>query len=553
MKKQIIALCLFSTLLASAQLPTFKITNKVIATIDKKLFGQFLEKPSWEGEIGGDGAINQKTGKVLPDVLAYLKEMNIPIIRYPGGTDIDYYQWYNLIDNVPGKHAKRPAYRNYSGSGKVTADNRLGLDEFLTLCTELKTEPLLVVNIGDAFFKKMSIDEAAQSAAGFVAYCNSKVGSTVSKGMIDWAAVRARNGHPKPYKITYFEVGNEIQYFKTMKEKDLNDTIVNHYIKCLEATVNAMLAIDPTIKIITDGEVKEVSEQIKQKLGNKISYLACHFYVPWNIDEVKSDTTKIDVKTLSETDVWNAWVSTPYINPETGLSYFPKTGKYNHAADGGYELAITEWNWNGWWGKKAALNAALNSRFAKGIGAAGFLHAMMRDAGRMKIGCQSMLVGNVWDINAIRVDTTGEKPARFFPTGKVTTLLSKHHGPQLLEMSTEHQSYYVQPYRMTCLEPAPKVAYIDAVASRNNTTLFVSFINRDYNNDTTVELDLSDFKASSDYSMQIFTTDDVKSKELGYFKSEHKWSDNKKLFKLLLPKHSVTVFEIKIHNSSKAN
>ncbi|MEI7501650.1 MAG: hypothetical protein WCJ61_00045 [Paludibacter sp.] len=545
MRKLFLYICVLANLLVSAQQPTFKINNKVTATIDNKLFGQFMEKPSWEGEIGGDGAIDKKTGKVLPDVLAYLKDMNIPIIRYPGGTDIDYYQWYNLIDNVPGKHAKRPAYRNYSGSGKVTADNRLGLDAFLALCTELKTEPLLVVNIGDAFFKKMSIEEAAQSAAGFVAYCNSKVGTKLPKGMIDWPAVRTKNGHPKPYKITYFEVGNEIQYFKTMKEKGVNDTIVNHYMKCLEATVNAMLAIDPTIKIITDGEVKEVSEQIKQKLGNKISYLACHFYVPWGIDEVKSDTTKINVKSLSETDIWNAWVATPYINPETGLSYFPKTGKYNHAADGGYDLAITEWNWNGWWGKKAG-DAALNSRFAKGIGVAGFLHAMMRDGGRMKIGCQSMLVGNVWDINAIRVDTTGKKAARFFPTGKVTTLMAKYHGTQLLEMSATNQLFYPQPYKMTCLEPAPKVAYIDAVASRNKTTLFVSFISRDYNNDSTVELDLSDFKASKDYTQHIFTTDNVKTNELGFFKDELKTSGNKKLYKIVLPKHSVSIVEIKI-------
>ena len=545
MRKLFLYICILANLLVSAQQPTFKINNKVTATIDNKLFGQFMEKPSWEGEIGGDGAIDKNTGKVLPDVLAYLKDMNIPIIRYPGGTDIDYYQWYNLIDNVPGKHAKRPAYRNYSGSGKVTADNRLGLDAFLALCTELKTEPLLVVNIGDAFFKKMSIEEAAQSAAGFVAYCNSKVGTKLPKGMIDWPAVRTKNGHPKPYKITYFEVGNEIQYFKTMKEKGVNDTIVNHYMKCLEATVNAMLAIDPTIKIITDGEVKEVSEQIKLKLGNKISYLACHFYVPWGIDEVKSDTTKIDVKTLSETDIWNAWVSTPYINPKNGMSYFPKTGKYNHAADGGYELAITEWNWNGWWGKKVG-DAALNSRFAKGIGVAGFLHAMMRDAGRMKIGCQSMLVGNVWDINAIRVDTTGKKTARFFPTGKVTSLMAKHHGTQLLEISATNQTFYSQPYKMTCLKPAPKVAYIDAVASRNNTTLFVSFINRDYNNDTTLELDLSDFKATTNYKQHTFTTDNVKNNELGFFKNEQKTSDDKKLFKIVLPKHSVSIFEINI-------
>ena len=313
-KSAIVLFIFISISMCYAQTPQFKINNKVTATIDDNLFGQFMEKPSWEGEIGGDGAIDKKTCKVSPDVLAYLKEMHIPIIRYPGGTDVDYYQWFNLIDNVTGHHAKRPSYRNYSGKNNVTADNRLGLDAFMTLCAEIKTKPLLVVNIGDAFFKKISIEEAAKNAAGMVAYCNNKVGDKVPIGVLDWASIRAKNGHPAPYHVKYFEVGNEIQYFKNLKEKGANDSIISHYMNCLEATVNAMLAIDPTIKIITDGEVKEVSEQIRARLGNKITYLACHFYVPWNIGEVKLDTTKIAISTLTENEIWNAWVATPIID-----------------------------------------------------------------------------------------------------------------------------------------------------------------------------------------------------------------------------------------------
>jgi len=547
MKKLVLLAFIFSTIFAFGQLPTFKISKKVIADIDDKLFGQFMEKPSWDGEIGGDGAIDKKTGSVSPDVLAYLKEMKIPIIRYPGGTDVDYYQWYNLIDNVPGKHQKRPAYRNYSGTGKITSDNRLGLDAFLTLCSELKSEPLLVVNIGDAFFRKISIEESAKNAAGFVAYCNSKVGTKVSEGMPpDWPAIRAKNGHTKPYNVRYFEIGNEIQLFKSMKEKDVNDSLVNHYVNCLEAIVNAMLDVDPNIKIITDGEIKEVSEQIKRRLGNKISYLACHYYLPWEINTVKLDTTTIDIKSLTQADIWNAWVATPYIHPETGQSYFPKTGKYNHAADAGYDLAITEWNWNGWWNKKILPDAALNSLFAKGIGAAGFIHAMMRDAGRMKIGCQSMLVGNVWDINAIRVDTTGKMKARFFPTGKVTTLYSKYHGNQLLEMSEKNQLFYTQPYKMNSIEAVPRVTYVDALASRNETTLYISFINRNFANDMDVEIDLSDFKTDSKYKQHIFTTNDMITNELGYFEDKTEKVKNHKPLIVHLPKHSLSIFEIKI-------
>jgi alpha-N-arabinofuranosidase len=528
------------------QVSEFKIMPQVTAGIDGKLFGQFMEKPSWGGEIGGDAAFDKNTGEVIPGVLGFLREMNIPIVRFPGGTDVDYYPWYNLIDNVPSLHQQRPAYRHYSGDKKVTSDNRLGLDKFMVLCEELNTEPLLVVNIGDAFFKNISIEEAAANAAGMVAYCNYETAAQLPKGMINWVDVRKKNGHPKPYKVKYFEVGNEPWLFFDRLPNDYNRAeVIAHYMNCLEAIVDAMRAVDPDIQIITDGEIKEVVEQMKSRMGNKIQYIAFHTYRPWDIKEVKKNGEAYPIKQMTETEIWNAWVSAPVNDAVSGMSRFPLVDSYARVSQSGYPLACTEWNWNGWWQGQALEDACLNSRFAKGIGAAGFIHALMRDAGNIKIGCQSMLVGNSWDITAIYVDTISNE-AKFFPTGKITGFYSKYHGDELLEMESKDLTFFNQPFELNWLKPSSKVAYVDALASRSKTKLYFHAINRDLNNDIEIKLDLSNFRIKSSYNHHKLLSSNVITDELGFFKDDKLTVDGP-VAKVVLPKHSVSILEFEIY------
>ncbi len=525
----------------------YKISPKVIAGIDDKLFGQFMEKPSWEGEIGGDAAIDKKTGKVLPQVMQYLKEMNLPVLRYPGGTDVDYYPWYNLIDRVPNRHEKRPAYRNFSGDMHYASDNRLGLDQFLLLCKELKSEPLLVVNIGDAFFKKITIAEATENAAGMVVYCNLKRNKSLPEGAADWVSVRKNNGQKNPFGVKYFEVGNEPWLFFDRMPKGYNRAeAIAHYMNCLEAIVNAMRAVDPSIQIITDGEIKEVCEQLKYRMGSKINFIAFHSYLPWGIGQVKLEGKTFPVNKMTENEIWNAWVSTPFMDSTTGLSAYPLQGSYAAVRQTGYPIACTEWNWNGWWQGQALEEASLNSRFAKGIGVAGFVHALMRDAAYIQIGNQSMLVGNKWDITAIHVDTLTNE-ARFFPTGKVLGFYSRYHGDQLLDLQTQNLTYFSQPFELSGIKPAPKVAFIDALATRSKNKLYFHAINRNYSNDMEISVDLSALKVKPEYVHHLFSSTDVKRDELGYFKDEKRQFKGSSI-KIVLPKHSVSILEFAIND-----
>jgi hypothetical protein len=151
---------------------------------------------------------------------------------------------------------------------------------------------------------------------------------------------------------------------------------------------------------------------------------------------------------------------------------------------------MTEWNWNGWWAVRDA-DVALRSQFAKGIGAASFLHAIMRQGDVIAIATQSMLVGRRWGITAIRVNDEAAVPPFMMPTGMVTMLYSLHHGGQMLAVDTSGAACYAQPFRMGNLGPADRVATVDVLATRSRHVLYVHMINRAFDRAQVVEIDCS--------------------------------------------------------------
>lgn len=481
----------FSAIAAAAPADqiTFVVKDKVIHRIDRRLFGQFMERPSWGREIGPEAALVPGTHRLQPEVIRLLQEMSIPILRFPGGTDVDYLDWQDMVDSPvgePGRGGERPISTGHKGD-KVT--NNFGYDEFLHVCEDLGAEAIVVVNLGDALLKKKPVDEAAMHAASLVAYCNAAVGADLPEGMADWPALRARNGRKEPYAVKYFQIGNETWAFLNQMKKVSPQGAEDTYVECLLAYVEAMRAVDPSIRIIID-DLPNVPERVRERRGATVQYLAVHRYLPWGIRKVTRDGTEVPVGTLTPADIWYAWVSAPGMD-EGGLSaYDPAT--FRTARELGYKVALTEWNWNGWWQHRGP-RPALDSSFAKGVGAAGFLHAMMRAGDVVEIGCQSMLVGSRWGITAVRADPAAQVPAYLMPTGQVTALYSKCHGENLLVVESVNVPTYEQPYRMGGALPRKKVVYVDALATASDKAVYFHAINRHFDEPMEVRIDLSAF------------------------------------------------------------
>lgn len=460
-----------------------QVLNKPLGAIDRRLFGQFMERPSW-GETGPEGALAPGTGQLLPAVVKLLEEMKIPIVRFPGGTDVDYLDWRDMVDNVPGREGGRPVSTGHKGD-QVT--NRFGYDEFLRLAERLGWDTIIVVNLADGLLGRRPIKEAALHAAGLVAYCNAAVGAKLPAGLPDWPAVRAKNGREKPYGVKYIQLGNEIWAFADrMKEKhgDRRDDV---HAECLREYERAIHAVDPSVTLIMDNN-EAVTAKVPDLAGKKIPLLAGHFYGPWGIKKVVRDGAEVPLEKLTAEEIWYAWVASPKIDAQ-GQSML-EANVWKAAPAVGCQVAVTEWNWNGGWGH-GPVRPALDSELAKGLGAAGFLHGLMRRADRAVIGTQSMLVGTGWGIAAVAVDRKGEQPPRIRASGMVTMLYSQHHGDRLLETSSSGVPFYNQPFEMGGIKPNARVAMIDALATASERAVYWHAINRSFDQALEVTLDVS--------------------------------------------------------------
>ncbi len=159
--------------------------------INKNIYGQFSEhlgRCIYEGLwVGKDSPIPNTNG-IRNDVVQALKELKIPVLRWPGGCFADEYHWKDGI----GDPESRPKMINTHWGG-VVENNHFGTHEFFELCEQLETEPYICGNVGSGSVQEMS---------EWVEYMT-------FDGVSPMAELRAKNGHEKPWKLKYFGVGNE--------------------------------------------------------------------------------------------------------------------------------------------------------------------------------------------------------------------------------------------------------------------------------------------------------------------------------------------------------
>jgi alpha-N-arabinofuranosidase len=161
-----------------------------------------------------------------PDVIRFLRDSHLPILRWPGGNFVSGYHWRDGV----GPADRRPTKPNYAWGDLET--NQFGTDEFMAFCQAVGCEPMICINAGDG---------TPQEAADWVQYCNGAV--TTPMG-----AMRAANGHPEPYQVRYWEVGNELwgrwQFHWTTAEGNVDRfTLFSQ----------AMLQADPSIRLSACG------------------------------------------------------------------------------------------------------------------------------------------------------------------------------------------------------------------------------------------------------------------------------------------------------------
>ncbi|MFB9454330.1 hypothetical protein [Streptomyces antimycoticus] len=134
------------------------------------------------------GMWDPKHNRPAPGIVGKIKKAGVGMIRYPGGTSSNLFNWRAAV----GPQESRG--RQVEGKQGDTADSRFGPDEYMAFVREVGATPQIM-----APFANSTPDEIAD----WVAYMNAPQGTT-------WGDLRARNGHPEPYGVRYWEIGNEL-------------------------------------------------------------------------------------------------------------------------------------------------------------------------------------------------------------------------------------------------------------------------------------------------------------------------------------------------------
>jgi len=165
-----------------------------------------------------------------PDTIKLMKKMNCGFLRLPGGNFISGYDWKNTI----GDPDKRPPTFDFAWS--AVQPNDVGVDELLVMCELMGVDPYWCVNSGFG---------EPRSGAELVEYVNGGADTAMGK-------LRAVNGHPEPYRVKYWNVGNEMYGHWQLGHMALEHYTIKHNLFAQE-----MRKVDPSIVIIASGAMPD--------------------------------------------------------------------------------------------------------------------------------------------------------------------------------------------------------------------------------------------------------------------------------------------------------
>lgn len=159
--------------------------------IQREIYGHFSEhlgRCIYGGIYVGDNKDIPNTNGMRNDVVAALRNIRVPVLRWPGGCFADEYHWKDGIG--PKDSRKKMINTNWGG---VVEDNSFGTHEFMELCRQLECEPYITMNVGSGTVQEM---------AEWVEYLTFDGSSPMSE-------LRRKNGHEEPWKVKYIGIGNE--------------------------------------------------------------------------------------------------------------------------------------------------------------------------------------------------------------------------------------------------------------------------------------------------------------------------------------------------------
>ncbi len=252
----------------AAQKARISVENgNIIGQVEKNVFGSFVEhlgRSVYYGIYEPEHRTADEFG-FRQDVMELVRELNVPIIRYPGGNFVSSYRWEDGIGPV----AERPA--RLDPNWRAVETNRVGVNEFATWCRRVGAEPMMAINLGT---------RGIESALDLLEYCNHPSGTYLSD-------LRIKHGYREPYNIKTWCLGNEMDGTWQVGYKTAYE-----YGRLAEQTARAMRMIDPELKLVSCGSSHTFMESFPEWEAETLShtydvvdYISLHQYFENNFDD----------------------------------------------------------------------------------------------------------------------------------------------------------------------------------------------------------------------------------------------------------------------------
>lgn len=477
--------------------------DRTIGEVDSHLFGNFAEhlgRMIYGGIYEEGSPLSDRYG-YRKDVMDAVRQLNVSILRWPGGNFASGYNWKDGI----GPKDQRPVRAELAWN--ALESNRFGTDEFLHYCELVKAEPYICVNLGLG-----TIDDARH----WVEYCNESRHTY-------WADERRKNGREEPYKVTYWALGNEIDGPWQLGHKSAEE-----YARFALEAAKAMRSADRGIKLVASGSSNYGADWIGWNrtvlnvLRNTVDYIAIHTYISNRENDLE--------RFLG----WSQTVEN-YIDVTAGLIKQAQTGPSPRPIFIAYD------EWNVWYRafERQGLEEIYNFEDALATGM--FFNCFFRHANVVKMANLAQMV------NVIAPIMTNKQGLFLQPTFFPIVEYGKQRGNTSLDVLVSAPTYTIG--------NRPPLRYLDVSATYNarERAVFVNVLNRSKDKDISTRIENQEGDIGSEVGVWEMNNPNLKAtRTFGDDRkvrpSEHSVSVSAKNneFVYTFPAHSLTILRLRL-------
>ena len=364
-----------------------------VAPVDPRLFGSFIEhlgRAVYDG-IFQPGHVGSDENGFRTDVLALVNELNVPIIRYPGGNFVSNFFWEDSVGPVEDRPARLDL------AWRTLEPNTFGLNEFAKWTKKANSEMMMAVNLGT---------RGLSDALNLLEYCNHTSGTKYSD-------LRIKHGVKDPHNIKVWCLGNEMDGPWQVGAKTMQE-----YGRLAEETAKAMRQIDPSIELVTCGSsglnmptFPEWEAVTLEHTYDYVDYISLHQYYG-NRDDDSNDY-------LAQSDEMDQFIKTviatcDYIKAK-------KRGKK--------DIMLSFDEWNVWYHSNQADNETMERRpwgiapqlledhynFEDALLVGLMLIVLLKNANRVKMACLAQLINVIAPIMTDAQGGAAWKQTIFYP------------------------------------------------------------------------------------------------------------------------------------------